>query len=136
MNKEDNKKIKSFTDLKVWQEGHNLVLMIYKTTNNFPQKEVYSLVDQMRRASVSITSNIAEGFGRQGYKDKLRFYYNSQGSLTELKNQLLVAKDVGYIKKKDFDELADQINLVHKILQGFMKKTKSFLKSNRPTGGS
>lgn len=96
MNKEGNK-ITSFTGIKVWQEGHQLVIMIYKETDIFPKREVYSLIDQMRRAAVSVTSNIAEGFGRSGYKDRLRFYCQTQGSLTELKNQLLVAKDVGYL---------------------------------------
>jgi four helix bundle protein len=126
---QDKIKIRSFTDLKVWQEGHNLVIMIYENTKRFPKKETYSLIDQMRRAAVSITSNIAEGFGRQGYKDKLRFYYQAQGSLIELKNQLLVAKDVDYLKNEDFNKLADQINTTHKLLQGFISKTKSFLHS-------
>ena len=103
MSKEVKAKIRTFTDLKVWQEGHSLVLNIYEATEKFPKEETYSLIDQMRRASVSVTSNIAEGFGRQSYKDKLRFYYNAQGSLTELKNQLLVAKDVKYLKADDFD---------------------------------
>jgi len=126
---QDKIKIRSFTDLKVWQEGHNLVIMIYENTKRFPKKETYSLIDQMRRAAVSITSNIAEGFGRQGYKDKLRFYYQAQGSLIELKNQLLVAKDVDYLKNEDINKLADQINTTHKLLQGFISKTKSFLHS-------
>ncbi len=128
MSKEVKAKIRTFTDLKVWQEGHSLVLNIYEATEKFPKEETYSLIDQMRRASVSVTSNIAEGFGRQSYKDKLRFYYNAQGSLTELKNQLLVAKDVKYLKADDFDQLAEKINLVHKLLQGFITKTKTFLK--------
>jgi four helix bundle protein len=122
-------KITSFTDIKVWQEGHQLVIMIYKETDNLPKRELYSLIDQMRRAAVSVTSNIAEGFGRNGYKDRLRFYYQAQGSLTELKNQLLVAKDVGYLQQENFESLASQINYTHKLLQGFIKKTKTFLTS-------
>ncbi|PIR80147.1 MAG: hypothetical protein COU25_01570 [Candidatus Levybacteria bacterium CG10_big_fil_rev_8_21_14_0_10_35_13] len=78
------KKIQSFTQLNVWKEAHKLVLLIYKTTDNFPKKETYSLTDQMRRCAISITSNIAEGFSRQGKKEKLQFYYVSKGSLTEL----------------------------------------------------
>lgn len=63
-------KIKEFTDLLAWQEGHRLVILVYKSTNSFPKQEVYSLIDQMRRAASSVTSNIAEGFGRQGIKKK------------------------------------------------------------------
>lgn len=68
------KKIKSFTDLRAWREGHKLVLMIYKETENFPSKEIFSLTNQMRRAAISITSNIAEGFSRNTAKEKYQFY--------------------------------------------------------------
>lgn len=64
-------KIRKFTDLKTWQEGHRLVIFLYKLTDKFPQKEQFSLTDQMRRAVVSVTSNIAEGFGRNGKKEKI-----------------------------------------------------------------
>jgi len=74
-------KIEEFTDLIVWQEGHKLVLQIYKITKLFPKEETYSLTDQMRRAAVSVTSNIAEGFGRQGMKEKVQFYFLAKGSL-------------------------------------------------------
>lgn len=93
-------KIETFTDLNVWREGHKLVIMIYSITKGFPKEELYSLIDQMRRAAASITANIAEGFGRHGYKEKVQFYYLSKGSLSELKNFILIAKDVGYLKKK------------------------------------
>ncbi|MBU0569857.1 four helix bundle protein [Patescibacteria group bacterium] len=121
------KKIVSFTDLIVWREGHQLVLLVYEVTSKFPKKETYSLIDQMRRSSASVTNNIAEGFGRKSYKEKTQFYYLSQGSLTELKNQLLIARDVGYLCKKDFSALADQANKTHKLLQGFIRKTKELL---------
>lgn len=114
-------KIESFTDLKTWQESHKLVLMIYKITDNFPEKEKYSLVDQMRRCSVSISSNIAEGFSRQGKKEKIQFYYMARGSLTELQNQLLVSRDIKYLIQKDFKEIAEQTVLVHKLLNGLIK---------------
>ena len=120
-------KIQSFTDLKVWQEGHILVVMTYKITRKFPKEETYSLTDQARRAASSITANIAEGFGRHSYKEKLQFYYLAQGSLTELKNSILIAKDVGYLDSKDFNSLTDQANLTHQILQGFIRSTKTFV---------
>lgn len=120
-------KIKSFTDLNAWQESHKLVILIYKITKSFPREELFSLVDQMRRAVISITSNIAEGFGRQGYKEKVQFYYLAQGSLIEVKNQLLASKDIGYLTKTDFDILANQANIAHQLLQGLITKSKSFL---------
>jgi len=126
MNKEQ-RKIRSFTDLKAWRKSHELVVAIYKITDKFPKKETYSLTDQMRRAATSITSNIAEGFGRQTYKEKTQFFYQAKGSLTELKNQILIAKDVGYLSRNDFDQLAELANVADQLLQGLIKKTKSFV---------
>lgn len=123
----NNGKIKDFKDLNAWQEAHKLVLMIYEATRKFPKEEIFGLVIQMRRSAISITSNIAEGFGRQGYKEKIQFYYLAQGSLIELKNQVLIAKDVGYLKHQDFNELIRQADLAHKLLQGLITKSKSFL---------
>ena len=122
-----NGKIDSFTDLKVWQEGHKLVLMIYKITRSFPKSETYSLVDQMGRAAASITANITEGFARQSFKEKVQFYYLSKGSLSELKNFLFIAKDVGYLDEKEFRSAMEQADLVDKILQGFIKKSKTYI---------
>jgi four helix bundle protein len=119
--------IRSFTDLFVWQYGHKLVILVYHITKSFPKEEKYSLSDQMRRAVSSITSNVAEGFGRQGYKEKIQFYYLAQGSLTELKNQILIAKDVGYLRDVDFKTLVEQANSTHQLLQGLITKTKSFV---------
>jgi len=120
-------KIKSFTDLNVWKEGHKLVVMVYKVTRSFPNSETFSMINQIRNAASSVTANIAEGFGRRTYKEKLQFYYMAQGSLTELKNFLLIARDVNYLKENEFNALADQANLTHKLLQGFLQKTKSFI---------
>ena len=120
-------KIKSFTDLKVWQEGHALVILIYKITKSFPKDELYSLTNQMRRAASSVTANVAEGFGRQGYKEKIHFYYMSQGSLVELKDQILIAKDIGYLKSEDLKKLVQHANDTHRLLQGLITKSKTFL---------
>lgn len=124
---EDYKKIKSFTDLNVWQESHRLVLMIYKETENFPKHEQFGLAAQMRRAAVSITSNIAEGFSRRSYKEKIQFYSVAHGSLTELENQLIVSRDVGYIKISDFDKIMEQVLVAHRLLNKFISKTREFL---------
>lgn len=117
-------KIQSFTDLIAWQEAHKLVLMIYQETKNFPRVEIFGLTNQMRRAAVSISSNIAEGFSRESYTEKNRFYRIAQGSVTELQNQLLVARDVGYIEKKIFHKVAEQTILVHKLINGLIKSSK------------
>lgn len=129
MNNDQNAiKITSFSDLKVWQEGHKLVILVYKFTKVFPKEELYSIVDQMKRAVASITANIVEGFGRKSYKEKLQFYYQAKGSLLELKNFLLIAQDVGYLNETSFKALMDQADLVDQLLQGFIKKTKTFIK--------
>ena len=122
-------KIKSFTDLICWQEGHKLVLDVYGITKLFPKEEMFGLVSQMRRCAVSITSNIAEGFSRYSYSDKARFYSMSQGSVTELQNQLLIARDVGYLDNEKFNDIAKQSVLVHKLINGLIKKSKSILNS-------
>lgn len=121
----NKKKIKNFRDLNAWKEGHELVLMIYQITKNFPKEEIYGMISQMRRAVVSITSNIAEGFSRQSYPDKINFYSMAQGSNTELQNQLLISKDVGYLQEKSFNEIYNQSILVHKLINGLIKKSKS-----------
>ena len=118
-------KIKSFTDLNAWKEGHKLVLMIYDITKQFPKEEIFGLVSQIRRCAVSITSNIAEGFSRLSYKEKARFYSISLGSTTELQNQLLIAKDVNYITKEQFQNIAEQSIKVHKITNGLIKSSKN-----------
>lgn len=117
-------KISSFTDLIVWKEAHKLALEIYKVTKTFPKEETYSLIDQMKRCSVSVSSNIAEGFVRRGKKEKLQFYYTSKGSLVELQNQLLLARDVGYIENSEFHKIAAMTIDVHKLLNGFIKSAK------------
>lgn len=126
-----NGKIQSFTDLNVWKEGHRLVITVYKITKLFPKEETYSLTDQMRRASSSITANIAEGFGRQTYKEKVQFYYMAKGSLSELKNFILIAKDIGYLSIEQLNQLAEQANIVDQILQGFIRKSKTFIKHKK-----
>ncbi len=123
---DDKKKIQSFEDLNVWKEAHKLVLMIYKLTRDFPKEEIFGLVSQMRRAVISITSNIAEGFSRYSYKEKSQFYAIAHGSLTELQNQLLIARDVNYTDSENYNKILDQLIIVHKLLNAFIRKTKEF----------
>lgn len=97
---ENKNKIRSFIDLDAWKEGHKLVLMIYGITKRFPKDELFALSSQIRRCSISVTSSIDEDFSRQSYKEKAQFYSIALGSVTELQNQLLIAKDVDYIKQE------------------------------------
>lgn len=120
----EKKKIKSFTDLEAWQEAHKLVLMVYKITEEFPKKEMFCLVSQMRRAAISISSNIAEGFSRNTTGEKCQFYGMASGSLTELQNQLLVVRDVKYINKEEFNKIANQTVSVAKLING-LKRIKN-----------
>ncbi len=120
----EKSKIKSFTDLNTWKEGHKLVLMVYKIVEKFPRKEIFGLISQMKRCVVSITSNIAEGFSRNTTKDKYQFYSMAQGSLAELQNQLLIARDVGYLENDEFQNIAQQTIIVNKLING-LKRIKT-----------
>ncbi len=116
--------IKSFTDLDAWKEGHKLVLMIYNAASLFPSTERFGLINQIQRAVVSITSNISEGFSRNSAKEKLNFFYIALGSLTEVQNQLLIARDLGYISQELFKQLANQTVIVSKLINGLIKSLK------------
>ncbi len=118
-------KIKSFTDLNAWKEGHKLVLEIYKITKIFPSDEKIGIISQMRRCAVSITSNIAEGFSRRTKKEKSQFFYMSLGSVTELQNQLLIIRDLSYINTITFKKIADQTVVVSKLVNGLIKSAKA-----------
>lgn len=119
--------IKFFTDLIVWQKGHLLVLDIYNVTKDFPREELFGLTNQIRRAIVSFTSNIAEGFSRKSYKEKSQFYAMALGSLTEVQNQLLIAKDLKFISEKIFTKLNDQTIELHKMTNAIIKTSKTLI---------
>lgn len=122
----DSKKIERFTDLNAWQESHKLVIVIYRLTRKFPKDELFGLTSQMRRSAVSITSNIAEGFGRRTFKDKAHFYYQGRGSISELRNQLILSRDIAYISSKEFLDTDQQIDHAYRLLQGLITKTNSY----------
>ena len=124
-------KISSFKDLIVWQKGHMLVLEIYSITKEFTKEELFGLTNQIRRAAVSFTSNIAEGFSRSSYKEKTQFYSISLGSLTEIETQLIIAKDLEYISNKKYDKLIERIIELHKITNGIIKKSKTLIHNSR-----
>lgn len=113
--------IRSFTDLAAWREAHASVLDVYGVTRTFPKEELFGLTNQMRRAVVSISSHIAEGFSRGSRVEKNRFYNIAQGSFIELQNQSIIARDVGYMTKVDFDRIASKTISVHTLINGLMK---------------
>lgn len=116
--------LKSFQDLTVWQESRKLFFIIYKLTKQFPKEEVFSSVSQMRRSSMSISSNIAEGFGRSSIADKLHFYILARGSLTELQNQIILTGDVGLITAENIKIALEQAEITHKLVVGLIKVTE------------
>lgn len=121
---QEETKIKNFTDLLVWQKAHLIVLEIYAITKEFPREEVFGITNQMRRCAVSITSNIAEGFSRRTNKDKTQFYFISQGSLTELQNQLIISKDINYINTEKYSLLNEEIIIVQKMLSSLIRSLR------------
>ncbi len=108
---------KSFSDLIVWQKGHQLVLKIYKYADNFPGKEIYCLVPQLRRAVISVPANIAEGFKKKGKPDKVRYLNIAQGSLEEVRYYLILAADLGY---GNSENLINELDIVSKMLEAYM----------------
>jgi four helix bundle protein len=112
--------IKSFEELQCWKVGRELRIEISKVIKDFPAHERFELVSQMRRASRSVTNNIAEGFGRYHYQEFMRFCRISRGSLTELSDHLIVALDEGYIDKIQHDELRTAIERCIALINGFI----------------
>lgn len=122
-------KVIVFTDLNAWKEAHKLALMIYQITKNFPAEERFCLVPQLRRAVVSITSNIAEGFCRRGKNDKINFYNIAISSLTETQNQIILSRDLGYINEDEFSKIWNQTIIVQKLVFGIIKGAVSYNQS-------
>jgi four helix bundle protein len=113
----NKKTANTFQDLIVWQKVHQFVLRIYEFSNKFLKDENYGLTSQLRRAAISIPSNIAEGFTKRGKKDKLRFFNISQGSLEECRYYLILSNDLGY---GNSNELLSQIEEVSELLGGYI----------------
>jgi four helix bundle protein len=114
-------KTKSFEELDAWKKAHEFVIEIYKTTENFLKSEIFGLVSQFRRSAVSVAANIAEGYGKNGPKDKLRFYNISQGSNEECKYYIILSKDLGYINLDRFNILSQKIDDSSKLLNSYCR---------------
>lgn len=102
-------KIKNFRDLKIWQLGMEIVFDIYKSTRTYPKEELYALVSQMRRAAISMPSNISEGFARQHNKEYAQFLYISLGSAAELETQIEISSKLNYIPEQLKNSLIEKI---------------------------
>ncbi|MCB0737128.1 MAG: four helix bundle protein [Bacteroidetes bacterium] len=118
-------KIDSFKDLLVWQKAHELVLLVYKISADFPREEAYGLTSQIRRAAISIPANISEGFKRISNKEKLRFYNISQSSLEEVRYYILLAKDLKYIGQNDeLESIAIEVSkLQNSLVKSILNRT-------------
>lgn len=117
--------MKDFHDIKVWQKGHALTLQVYKETQRFPKHELYGLTSQIRRASVSIQANIAEGCGRGTDSELKQFLQIAMGSASELEYHLLLAHDLGYLEASTHEPLSEQVTEVKRMLASFIQKLKA-----------
>ncbi len=117
--------MKDFREMQVWHKSHALALEIYKWTATFPQAEMYGLSSQMRRAAVSIPSNIAEGCGRGSVKELKQFLRISMGSASEVEYQILLSSELRYMEKKTYDKLNTAIQEIKKMLSSYINKIGS-----------
>ncbi|MBN1869669.1 MAG: four helix bundle protein [Candidatus Omnitrophica bacterium] len=115
-------KIKSFRDLDIWNKGIEIVKDVYKITESFPNHETYGLISQMRRASVSMPSNIAEGFRRFHNKEYKQYLYVVLGSCAELETQITISKELGYIEKNIEGEIFEKIDHLCRMTSNLIKK--------------
>jgi four helix bundle protein len=116
--------MKTFRDLLIWQKSMNLVTEIYQLTNSFPKEEIYGLSSQIRRSAISIPSNIAEGYGRDGNSDFLRFLNISISSLFEIQTQLEISYNLKYINQIQFNKTNGESREIERMLSAFIRKIK------------
>lgn len=121
--------IKTFHDLDVWKKAHELVLLVYRITKLFPREELYVLVAQIRRAAISITANIVEGFRRKTLRDSLNFYRMADASLEELKYHLFLSHDLGYIADNEYSSAVSLCEEVGKLLTRWIQSQETYLKA-------
>jgi len=123
------KAIKDFTDLEVWHLAKNLAIKIYKLLETFPAEERFGLIAQIKDAVISISGNIAEGFGRFHFNDRIKFYFNSRGSLLEVKSHLLVSETLGFINQKNqqlYEEIMNDIEILGVKINNYISTIRKF----------
>ena len=123
----------SFEKLKVWQEAKKLVVDVYHLLDSFPRFEKYALCDQIRRAIVSVPSNIAEGSGRRSLKEQIHFLEIAYGSLMETYNQLLIAIELTYITEESVEAIKPSIDAVAKMINGLSNSYEEMLEAQAST---
>ena|SRR3989338_6190599 len=121
---------KTVDEVPVFVKSHNLVLLVYKITKNFPRSEIFGLVSQLRRSASSIPANITEGFYRKSTRELIHFLYNARGSVGETMYHLRLAWDLGYIEDKDYQNLEQSYADVVKQLNGWIKSLRSKIVKN------
>ena len=121
--------VKSFEELIIWQESRKFANNVYKLTKEFPQEELYSLTSQMRRAAVSVMSNIAEGFDRRTTKEFISFLVIARASISEVQNDLYLSLDLNYINNEDFKTYYNHAQKIGKLINGLITYLKSQTKS-------
>ena len=117
--------IASYRDLRVWQKTMELVVGIYQNTQRFPREEMYGLIAQMRRAAVSVPSNIAEGKGRSTDRDRNLFFCHARGSLLELETQLLIATELGYLSSANSEKVMSLCGEAGRMLNALISSLKA-----------
>src|SRR5438132_1491140 len=126
--------IRSFEDLDVWKVGRELRKELYSVADRLPNKESYNLAAQIRSAAISLTENIAEGYGRFHFKENIRFCRMSRGSAYELLDHLTTCKDQGYLKEKDYQELYASLSRFSQLLNGYIRSIgKASLSEGAPS---
>ena len=116
--------VRDFRELKVWEKGHRLTVAVYEATSGFPRNELYGLTAQLRRCSASIPANIAEGCGRDGEAELGRFMLISMGSASELEYHLLLARDLGYLDIRRYQDLSQRTQEVKRMLSTFITRLR------------
>jgi len=124
---EAHRKVKDFTDLQVWALARELRKKVYSLSNKFPPDEKFGLTTQLRRAAVSITANIAEGFGRYSYQENVQFCRVARGSAFEVRDHLIAAEDEGFISQNERHEVDALAQRVVQTLNGYIRATKERL---------
>jgi four helix bundle protein len=127
--------MRNYRDLQVWTKAHDLTVELYRLSREFPREEIYGLTSQLRRAAVSVGSNLAEGCGRRTSTELARFVRIALGSASELDYQLLLARDLGFMKEDDFASSIAALTEVRKMLTSFLSSVEKQIDSQANAAG-